>query len=176
MRPTRITYDPDGDVLYVNFGQPTASTGYQVFRPDIASSRSQGADGLWIDDFQLFPSCIRRARDSPARYRRTGGRKSVASEHSWFRSCQSISHRCYARRGKIRPSTQPIPATSNWRLIPQPIRQRALKNSLLTPNFFSPSVGLNLFGSTGAFNQFEVCVSTIGRAELCFQRLSFDTV
>jgi uncharacterized protein YuzE len=30
MNPTRITYDPDGDVLYVNFGQPAASTGYQL--------------------------------------------------------------------------------------------------------------------------------------------------
>ena len=30
MRATRITYDPDGDILYVTFGQPAASTGYQL--------------------------------------------------------------------------------------------------------------------------------------------------
>ena len=33
MRPVRITYDPEGDILYITFGQPTASTGYQLFRP-----------------------------------------------------------------------------------------------------------------------------------------------
>jgi uncharacterized protein YuzE len=30
MRPVRITYDPEGDILYITFGQPTASTGYQL--------------------------------------------------------------------------------------------------------------------------------------------------
>lgn len=28
--PTRITYDPEGDILYVTFGAPTPSTGYQL--------------------------------------------------------------------------------------------------------------------------------------------------
>ncbi len=30
MKSTRITYDPDGDILYVTFGQPTSATGYQL--------------------------------------------------------------------------------------------------------------------------------------------------
>jgi uncharacterized protein YuzE len=30
MRPVRITYDPEGDILYITFGQPTASTGYEL--------------------------------------------------------------------------------------------------------------------------------------------------
>jgi uncharacterized protein YuzE len=30
MNPTRITYDPEGDILYVAFGQATAATGYQL--------------------------------------------------------------------------------------------------------------------------------------------------
>ena len=29
-RGRRITYDPEGDILYITFGQPTASTGYQL--------------------------------------------------------------------------------------------------------------------------------------------------
>ena len=28
--PVRITYDPEGDILFVTFGSPTPSTGYQV--------------------------------------------------------------------------------------------------------------------------------------------------
>ena len=30
MKHVRITYDPEGDILYVTFGQPTAATGYQL--------------------------------------------------------------------------------------------------------------------------------------------------
>jgi uncharacterized protein YuzE len=30
MRLIRITYDPEGDILYLAFGQPTAATGYQL--------------------------------------------------------------------------------------------------------------------------------------------------
>jgi uncharacterized protein YuzE len=30
MRLIRITYDPEGDILYLTFGQPTAATGYQL--------------------------------------------------------------------------------------------------------------------------------------------------
>jgi uncharacterized protein YuzE len=29
-RGRRTTYDPEGDILYITFGQPTASTGYQL--------------------------------------------------------------------------------------------------------------------------------------------------
>lgn len=28
--PIRITYDPEGDILFVTFGAPTPSTGYQL--------------------------------------------------------------------------------------------------------------------------------------------------
>ncbi|MBI2001476.1 MAG: DUF2283 domain-containing protein [Chloroflexi bacterium] len=28
--PIRITYDPEGDILFVTFGSPTPSTGYQL--------------------------------------------------------------------------------------------------------------------------------------------------
>ncbi len=30
MKPIRITYDPEGDILYLTFGQPTSATGYQL--------------------------------------------------------------------------------------------------------------------------------------------------
>ena len=30
MKPVRITYDPDGDILYVTFGQPTGAMGFQL--------------------------------------------------------------------------------------------------------------------------------------------------
>lgn len=30
MRAVRITYDPDGDILSITFGPPTAATGYQL--------------------------------------------------------------------------------------------------------------------------------------------------
>ena len=30
MKFTRLTYDPEGDILYITFGQPTPATGYQL--------------------------------------------------------------------------------------------------------------------------------------------------
>lgn len=30
MNSIRITYDPEGDILYVTFGQPTTATGHQL--------------------------------------------------------------------------------------------------------------------------------------------------
>jgi uncharacterized protein YuzE len=30
MKLVRITYDPEGDILYLAFGQPTTATGYQL--------------------------------------------------------------------------------------------------------------------------------------------------
>lgn len=51
----RITYDPEGDILYVTFGSPTPSTGYQVadqillrVHPD-----SRQATGLTILNFSV---------------------------------------------------------------------------------------------------------------------------
>jgi len=47
MKSTRITYDPDGDVLYVTFGQPMVATGYQLsdqilLRIDPKATRATG--------------------------------------------------------------------------------------------------------------------------------------
>ena len=47
MRPVRITYDPEGDILYITFGQPTASTGYELsdqllLRVDPGSKKATG--------------------------------------------------------------------------------------------------------------------------------------
>ena len=99
IRPTRITYDPDGDVLYVNFGQPTASTGYQLSDQILlrVDPKAETASGLTIFNYSLHASAAREI-PLPADPR-TGGRKSVAFEHSWFRACQTISHRRYARGG-----------------------------------------------------------------------------
>ena len=61
MRPTRITYDPEGDVLYVSFGQPTVSTGYQLsdqilLRVDPTGRR---ASGLTIFNYSQHASAER---------------------------------------------------------------------------------------------------------------------
>ena len=47
MRPVRITYDPEGDILYITFGQPTASTGYELsdqllLRVDLGTKKATG--------------------------------------------------------------------------------------------------------------------------------------
>lgn len=61
MRPTRITYDPDGDVLYVNFGQPTVSTGYQLSDQILlrVDPQAQIAAGLTIFNYSLHASAAR---------------------------------------------------------------------------------------------------------------------
>ena len=53
MKATRITYDPDGDILYVTFGQPTASTGYQLSDQILlrVDPKSQLASGLTIFNY-----------------------------------------------------------------------------------------------------------------------------
>ena len=53
MRPTRITYDPDGDILYVTFGQPTASIGYQLSDQILlrVDPKAQTASGLTIFNY-----------------------------------------------------------------------------------------------------------------------------
>jgi uncharacterized protein YuzE len=61
MRPVRITYDPDGDILYVTFGQPVASTGYQLsdqilLRVDF---QTQKATGLTIFNYSHHASVSR---------------------------------------------------------------------------------------------------------------------
>jgi uncharacterized protein YuzE len=60
MRPTRITYDPDSDILYVNFGQPTASTGYQLSDQILlrVDPTTQTASGLTIFNYSLHASAL----------------------------------------------------------------------------------------------------------------------
>jgi uncharacterized protein YuzE len=55
MLPTRITYDPDGDTLYVTFGQPTAATGYQLSDQLLlrVSPQSQTAAGVTIFNYSI---------------------------------------------------------------------------------------------------------------------------
>jgi uncharacterized protein YuzE len=61
MRPTRITYDPDGDVLYVTFGPPAASTGYQLSDQILlrVDPKTQTAAGLTIFNYSLHASAAR---------------------------------------------------------------------------------------------------------------------
>ena len=61
MRPTRITYDPDGDILYVTFGQPTASTGYQISDQILlrVDPKARTASGLTIFNNSLHASAAR---------------------------------------------------------------------------------------------------------------------
>ena len=58
MKPTRITYDPDGDILYVNFGQPAASTGYQLSDQILlrVDPEAQTATGLTIFNYSHHAS------------------------------------------------------------------------------------------------------------------------
>lgn len=53
MKATRITYDPDGDILYVTFGQPAASTGYQLSDQILlrVDPKRQLASGLTIFNY-----------------------------------------------------------------------------------------------------------------------------
>ena len=61
MRPVRITYDPDGDILYVTFGQPVASTGYQLSDQILlrVDSQTQKATGLTIFNYSHHTSMSR---------------------------------------------------------------------------------------------------------------------
>lgn len=53
MDPIRITYDPEGDILYVTFGAPTPATGYQVCDQILlrVNPDSREAAGLTIFNF-----------------------------------------------------------------------------------------------------------------------------
>jgi uncharacterized protein YuzE len=53
--PVRITYDPEGDILYVTFGPPTPSTGYQISDQVLLRVRPQTrqAAGLTILNFSV---------------------------------------------------------------------------------------------------------------------------
>jgi uncharacterized protein YuzE len=58
MRPVRITYDPDGDILYLTFGQPVASTGYQLSDQILlrVDSLTQKATGVTIFNYSHHTS------------------------------------------------------------------------------------------------------------------------
>ena len=55
MNVIRVTYDPEGDILYVTFGQPTAATGYQLSDQILlrVDPQTQKAAGLTILNFSL---------------------------------------------------------------------------------------------------------------------------
>jgi uncharacterized protein YuzE len=55
MQPVRITYDPEGDILYITFGQPTAATGYQLSDQILlrVNPQSQQAAGLTMRNFSV---------------------------------------------------------------------------------------------------------------------------
>ncbi|SRR5713101_6141899 len=64
MKSTRITYDPEGDILYITFGQPTAATGYQLSDQLLLriDPQTQKAAGLTIFNFSVH---ARTAREIP---------------------------------------------------------------------------------------------------------------
>ena len=55
MQPVRITYDPEGDILYITFGQPIAATGYQLSDQLLlrVDPQTQRAAGLTIFNFSV---------------------------------------------------------------------------------------------------------------------------
>ena len=62
MKPVRITYDPDGDILYITFGQPTAATGYQLSDQVLLriDRKTQSAAGLTIFNYSMHASATRK--------------------------------------------------------------------------------------------------------------------
>jgi uncharacterized protein YuzE len=58
MRAVRITYDPEGDILYVTFGQPQPSTGYQLSDQILlrVNPETQKASGLTIFNYSNHAS------------------------------------------------------------------------------------------------------------------------
>ncbi len=55
MRPIRITYDPEGDMLSMTFGQPTEATGYQLSDQILlrVNPQTQEVAGLTIRNFSV---------------------------------------------------------------------------------------------------------------------------
>jgi uncharacterized protein YuzE len=62
MKPVRITYDPESDILYVTFGQPTAATGYQLSDQVLlrVDPKTQNAVGLTLFNFSIHASAPRK--------------------------------------------------------------------------------------------------------------------
>jgi uncharacterized protein YuzE len=61
MKSTRITYDPEGDILYLTFGQPIAATGYQLSDQLLLriDPQTQQAAGLTIFNFSVHTQTAR---------------------------------------------------------------------------------------------------------------------
>ena len=61
MRATRITYDPDGDILYVTFGLPAPATGHQLSDQILlrVDPKTQLASGLTIFNYSHHASASR---------------------------------------------------------------------------------------------------------------------
>ncbi len=64
MKFTRLTYDPEGDILYITFGQPTPSTGYQLSDQILlrVDPQTQQAAGLTLLNFSIH---MQADRDIP---------------------------------------------------------------------------------------------------------------
>jgi uncharacterized protein YuzE len=62
MKLVRITYDPEGDILYLTFGQAMAATGYQLSDQILlrVDPKTQNAAGLTIFNFSLHASTSRK--------------------------------------------------------------------------------------------------------------------
>ena len=58
MRPVRITYDPETDILYLIFGEPTSATGYQLSDQLLLriDPETQEAAGLTISNYSIHSS------------------------------------------------------------------------------------------------------------------------
>jgi len=61
MKCTCITYDPEGDILYLTFGQPTAATGYQLSDQLLlrVDPQTQQVAGLTIFNFSVHAHTAR---------------------------------------------------------------------------------------------------------------------
>jgi uncharacterized protein YuzE len=64
MNFTRLTYDPEGDILYITFGQPTPATGYQLSDQILLriDPRTQQVAGLTLFKFSIH---MQANRDIP---------------------------------------------------------------------------------------------------------------
>jgi uncharacterized protein YuzE len=64
MKVTRLTYDPEGDILYITFGQPTPATGYQLSDQILlrVDPQTQQVAGLTLLNFSIH---IQANRDIP---------------------------------------------------------------------------------------------------------------
>ena len=62
MQPVRITYEPEGDILYITFGPSTAATGYQLSDQLLlrVDPKTHNAAGLTIFNFSVHASASRK--------------------------------------------------------------------------------------------------------------------